>query len=710
MERNIRGDDPVLRLSRIDTRFLPADGGPDFNRLIFEKSPYLLQHADNPIDWYPWGEEAFSRARADGKPVFVSIGYSTCHWCHVMAHESFEDEEVARILNRDFVCIKIDREERPDVDAIYMTVCQMMTGGGGWPLNLLLTPDRKPFFAATYLPTTSQRGMPGFIPLLKKVAEMWQSDRDRLVQSGNEVESALKHLLREEYAQGDLRDAPLRGAYEDFLESFDRHHGGFGDAPKFPTPHNLSLLLRYAERSGEEQARTMALRTLQGMRLGGIYDHLGFGLHRYSVDARWLVPHFEKMLYDQALTAMAFLDAYQVSGDYFFGQSAREILEYVQRDLAAPDGGFCCGEDADSEGEEGTFYVWRPEQIKEALGAELAAVFCRSYGITEEGNFEGRSIPHLSEDLESLAQKAGVKLDDLTALLAEARARLFEARNTRIRPHRDDKIITGWNGLIIAALARAAAIFGDREPLEAASAAAQFILKTMRTPEGRLLRRYRAGDAAIPAFLEDYAFFIWGLIEIYLADFDTSVLKTALELTEEMERLFGDPQGGYFDSGTDAETVLVRGKSAQDGALPSGNSVAALNLYRLADLTGNAELEARAERLLRANLPQVERYPSAFTQMLIALDYALGPREQIVFVAGQDGRPPDELLQVARQIFLPRTVVALHRPEDVELKELSSIVEGKENMEGRAAAYLCRERSCRGAVTTAGELRDLLTR
>ncbi len=708
MERNISREDAVLRLSRIDTSALPPDGGPDFNRLIFEKSPYLLQHAENPIDWHPWGDEAFDRARREDKPVFVSIGYSTCHWCHVMEHESFEDEEVARTLNRAFVSIKVDREERPDVDATYMTVCQMMTGGGGWPLNLLLTPQRTPFFAATYLPREGRRGMPGFIPLLEKVAQMWANDRARLVQSADEVKSALERLLREEYAEGELGETPLRGAFDDFLQNFDRQNGGFGDAPKFPTPHNLSFLLRYAQRTGEEQALNMALRTLQAMRLGGIYDQLGFGLHRYSVDARWLVPHFEKMLYDQALTALACLDAFQISGDDFFGQSAREILAYVQRDLAGPDGGFCCGEDADSEGAEGTFYVWTPAQIEEILGADLAAVFCRSYGITAEGNFEGKNIPHLREDLAALAQEAGVRLDELAATLEQARSPLFEARQGRIRPHRDDKIITSWNGLTIAALARAAAIFEDRTALAAAISAANFVLERMRTPQGRLLRRYRAGEAAIPAFLEDYAFFVWGLIEIYMADFDPSILRSAVELTEEMEKLFADAKGGYFDNGADAEEVLVRGKSAQDGALPSGNSVAALNLYRLADLTGNASFENRAERLLRAHLPQVERYPSAFTQMLIALDYALGPRQQIVLVPGDDERPLAEMLQALRRRFLPCTVVVLHRPGDAVLEGISSIVEGKESVEGRAAAYVCMDRSCRAAVTSVAELEELL--
>ncbi len=699
-------DDVVRRLSRIDTSALPSDGGPDFNRLIFEKSPYLLQHAENPIDWHPWGDEAFERARAEDRPVFVSIGYSTCHWCHVMAHESFESEEVSRILNRDFVAVKVDREERPDVDTTYMTVCQMMTGSGGWPLNLLLTPDAKPFFAATYLPTSGRAGMPGLIPLLEKVAQLWKSDRSRFVQSGDEVESALRRLLREEVADTPLSDAPLRGACQSFQESFDHPNAGFGDAPKFPTPHSLSFLFRFAERTGEEPPRDMALRTLQAMRLGGIYDQLGFGLHRYSVDAQWLVPHFEKMLYDQALSALAFLDAWQVSGDDFFGQSAREILAYVRRDLAGPEGGFCCGEDADSEGAEGTFYVWTPQQVEEVLGAELAAVFCRSYGITEGGNFEGKSIPHLKDDLAVLAERAGVKLDDLSELLAEGRRRLFEARKGRIHPHRDDKIIAGWNGLTIAALARAAAMFDEREALDAASTAADFVLGRMRTPEGRLLRRYRAGEAAIPAFLEDYAFLVWGLIELYMADFDPRTLARAVELTEAMEGLFGDDAGGYFDSGVDVEAVLVRGKAAQDGALPSGNSVAALNLLRLADLTGNDAFAVRGERLLRAHLTQLERYPAAFTQMLIALDYALGPRQQIVIADAADGQA-EAMLHTLRRRFLPRTVTLLQRPG---LQDVSSLVEGKEETaNGRSAAYLCRDRSCRAAAASVEELERMLT-
>ena len=427
-------EDPVYRLSRIDTARLPADGGEHYNRLIFEKSPYLLQHAENPVGWYPWGDAAFARAAAEEKPVFLSIGYSTCHWCHVMAHECFEDREVADVLNRHFIAVKVDREERPDIDATYLATCQMMTGSGGWPANLVLTPEKKPFFAATYLPKHPRPGTAGLIQVLEKIAQLWNSDRSRLLHTGEDVLRALQRPQANATAAQSLREQPLQTAFEHYLETFDRRFAGFGPAPKFPAAHNLSLLFRIWHRTGDERAKTMALQTLQAIRMGGIYDQIGHGLHRYAVDDLWLVPHFEKMLYDQALTAQAALDAYLVTDDDFFAQTAREILGYVLRDLAAPAGGFTCGEDADSEGAEGTYYLWTPGQIREALGEDLGTVFCRSYGITDQGQFEGRSIPHLEEDIDTLAKRAGVDPARLADLLEQGRRQLLEVRESRTRP------------------------------------------------------------------------------------------------------------------------------------------------------------------------------------------------------------------------------------------------------------------------------------
>jgi uncharacterized protein YyaL (SSP411 family) len=697
-------EDLLASLSSIDTSALPPDGGDRYNRLIFEKSPYLLQHAENPVDWYPWSEAAFARARAEDKPVFLSIGYSTCHWCHVMAHESFEDEEVAGVLNRHFVAIKVDREERPDIDGAYMAVCQMMTGSGGWPTTLVLTPERKPFFAATYLPRSSRAGMVGLVQILEKIAELWLTDRSRLLDTGEEARKALIKLESPGEKEVPLSEVPLKKAGEQLLETFDSRHAGFGRAPKFPTPHNVSLLLRLGQRFGEEKLKVMALQTLQAIRLGGIFDQIGFGLHRYSVDEKWLVPHFEKMLYDQALAAHAYLDAFQATRDDFYGQTAQEILAYVLRDLRGPEGGFYCGEDADSEGAEGTFYLWTPAQVRDVLGEEVGTVFCRSYGITQEGNFEGKNIPHLEEDVEALAKRVGVDAGQLVALLSEGRNKLFTARSRRVRPHRDDKVLTGWNGLAIAALARAGATLGDKALQMAAGAAADFILKTLRDKKGRLLRRFRMGEVAIPAFLEDYAFFGWGLIELYMAGFETRYLGETLELAEEMEKLFSDGQGGYFDTGADAEKVLIRGRSLQDGAVPSGASVAAWNLLRLGRLTGREELWERGERLLRASLGQVQRYPAAYAQFLIALDFALGPCTEIVLAPGVEGSEPEELLEVVRRRFLPRSVILLHRPGDGEVERLAPPACGKGFVRGRPAAYLCRGRTCLTPLTDPEEL------
>jgi hypothetical protein len=700
-------EDPVLRLSRVDTSTLPTDGGEYYNRLIFSKSPYLLQHAENPIDWHMWNAAAFARARAEDKPVFLSIGYSTCHWCHVMAHESFEDHQVAEVLNRHFISIKVDREERPDLDNTYMMTCQMLTGKGGWPTTLILTPDKKPFFAATYLPKTGRMGMIGLKDLLAKVAELWASDRNGLLDIGEKISQALQQVEAARPEAGDLSADVLNKAYAQYLEIFDKMYAGFGEAPKFPAPHNLSLLLRLGQSLAEDKARVMALQTLQRMRLGGIFDQIGFGLHRYSVDQRWLVPHFEKMLYDQALAMLAYVEGFQDSGDDFYRQCALEIADYVQRDLTDAQGGFYCGEDADSEGAEGTFYLWTPEQVMHVLGEELGTVFCHSFDITPEGNFEGRSIPHLELDLVELAERAGVPVAQLSSALAEGRKRLFEARLQRIRPHRDDKVLTGWNGLAIAAFARAGAVLAEEKLLDAAGNAAEFILQYLRDENGRLLRRYRQGEAAIPAFLEDYAFLIWGLIELYLAGFENWYLESAIDLTSNMEELFSDGQGGFFDTGKDVEAVLTRGRSLQDVAIPSGLSAIALDLLRLGRMTGDTEMEARGEQVLRIHLSQVQQYPSGYAQFLIALDYALGPKTEIV-IAWDGKQFPHDLLREIHSRFLPRTVVMLHHNDQPSSAPVAALATGKEPMDGKPTAYLCCDQSCRNPVTDPQELAGML--
>ncbi|MDY6954069.1 MAG: thioredoxin domain-containing protein, partial [Thermodesulfobacteriota bacterium] len=516
-----------------------------FNRLSKEKSPYLLQHAQNPVDWYPWGDEAFKEAKEKDKPLFLSVGYATCHWCHVMAHESFEDEDVARLLNKYFIAIKVDREERPDVDKIYMFVCQSLTGHGGWPLSVFMTPEGKPFFAGTYFPKTARMGMPGFTDVVQQIAHMWENDRASIVKSSEAITAAIQPRSGSDGSAPSLNADTLRKGFTQLARTFDPNWGGFGTAPKFPTPHHLTFLLRWHKRSGDAMALDMVEKTLTAMRRGGIFDQIGLGFHRYSVDKEWLVPHFEKMLYDQALLAMAYTEAYQMTGTAPFAEAAREIFTYVLRDMTSPQGGFYSAEDADSEGKEGLFYVWTPQEVTALLGKERGALFCRFYDITERGNFEeGRSIPHVRISSQRFAEREGIDPAQLDGMLSEARNKLFRARGKRIHPLKDDKILTSWNGLMIAALAKGYQVFGDEAYAGAARDAVAFVLNNLKTAQGRLLRRFRQEDAAYPGYLDDYAFLIWGLIELYEATFEISLLEEALALNEAMTDLFWDEKGG----------------------------------------------------------------------------------------------------------------------------------------------------------------------
>jgi len=584
------------------------------NRLAQERSPYLLQHAHNPVDWYPWGEEAFERARAEDRPVFLSCGYSTCHWCHVMARESFEDPGVAAFLNDHFVPVKVDREERPDIDMLYMTACQMVSGQGGWPLSVFLTPEKAPFYAGTYFPPQSRLGRPGFLDILRLLDQNWRERREELTRAGQEVLQAVEsHFRPAPPREPDPR--LLDQAYREFAERFDPAWGGFGCAPKFPGAHNLLFLLRYHRRTGEPRALAMVEKTLQAMYRGGIHDHIGYGFARYSTDERWLVPHFEKMLYDQALLAMAYLETAEVTGNSSYGEVARRIFAYVQREMTGPEGAFLTALDADAEGGEGMFYLWTPDQVIAVLGEEEGGFFCRTFDITPEGNFEGRSIPNLVQSRAGLFGKGDE--DRIEA----CRVKMAAARQKRVPPARDDKVLTAWNGLMIAAMAAGTRVLGDETYARWAARAAGFLLDRLRLG-GRLLARYREAQAAVPAFVDDYAFLTWGLLELHQVTGDGAYLREAAALTRQMRELFADPGGGFFFTGWDAQDLPVRPRETYDGAVPSGNAVAVMNLLRLARLTGDRDFREDARRSLAALMGEAVRQPGAHTFFLCALDWA----------------------------------------------------------------------------------------
>lgn len=685
------------------------------NKLIQEKSPYLLQHAHNPVEWYPWGTEAFSRAVSEDKPIFLSIGYSTCHWCHIMERECFEDEEVARILNNGFVSIKVDREERPDIDHTYMSVCQALTGQGGWPLTVLMTPEKKPFFAGTYFPKKARPGMPGLMDILTRVREKWEQERDKFIYAGDQVARAIQYqsgmLPGDGPGKENLEDM-LKKAFVQYKSQFDKQYGGFGAAPKFPTPHTLSFLLRYWKRNGEREALAMAGKTLESMYRGGIYDHIGYGFSRYSTDGKWLVPHFEKMLYDNALLSLAYTEAYQATGRDLYARVAKEIFTYVLRDMSSPEGGFYSAEDADSEGEEGKFYVWSPSEIKEVLGEKDGEIFCRLYDITPRGNFEGHSIPNLiAQTPENVAGEFNMQPGEFTDSSDRLRLKIFEAREKRVHPYKDDKILTAWNGLIIAALARGAAVFGESVYSQAAARTADFIYRKLRREDGRLLARYRDGEPAIPAFLDDYAFLAWGLLELYEATFEADYLRKALALTKQMIDLFQDKQdGGFYFNGADAEELIVRPKEIYDGALPSGNSVALVNLLRLALLTGDDSLTEVAEKQINAFANIVKDHPRGYAHILIGVDFFLGPSREIVIAGEAEDPGVKKMLQAVRQRFLPDTVIIFHPAGDADqgLEILAPYIKEQRSIHGMATAYVCQNYTCQSPVTDLDKLSGML--
>ena len=682
------------------------------NRLIKEKSPYLLQHAYNPVDWYPWGEEAFEKAKREDKPVFLSIGYSTCHWCHVMEKESFEDDEVAKILNENFVPIKVDREERPDIDSVYMTVCQMLTGSGGWPLTVILTPDKKPFFAGTYFPKESYYGRPGLKELLLRIAQLWKEDRQKVLNSADKVISVLKEgAVSSE--KSEIKEKVIEDAFGDFFFSFDKEFGGFGQAPKFPVPHNLMFLLRYYYRTQNENALKMVLFTLEKMRLGGIWDFVGHGFHRYSTDNMWLLPHFEKMLYDNALLMLTYAEAFQITKGDFFRETAEDIADYLLRDMHSQEGAFYSAEDADSEGEEGKFYIWDTKELKEILSEEEFNITLRVFNLKEDGNFleeatrrkTGKNILFMAFPLEKHAERLGMEVQELKSRLEEIRNKLFKARQNRVRPLRDEKILTDWNALAVVAFAVTGRAFGRDDFTEVAKETASFILNNLYVEDGRLYHRYKDGEAKVDAFLEDYAYLIWAFTELYESTLEPAYLKWAVELTEHTLKHFWDKEGyGFFQTPDYGEELIVRKKETYDGALPSGNSVMAYNLIRLSRLTNKREYEDKGVKTLESYFQVLENYPSSHSFSLLALDLVLNGTSELVVVPSE-GEKHEEALKEIRENFLPDLLV-VHKDETTE--SINSFLKNLKPLDGKTTYYLCRNFSCQTPTTELGEVFNTL--
>jgi hypothetical protein len=621
-----------------------------------------------------------------------------------MAHESFEDPDVARLMNDVFVSIKVDREERPDIDGIYMTVCQMMTGAGGWPLTIVMTPDKRPFFAGTYFPKESRFGRVGLVDLVRRIREIWATRQTEVIESADKITAALQGLSRDTTGQ-EPDESTLTVAYEQLAERYDQEHGGFGDAPKFPTPHNLTFLLRYWKRTGHQKALQMVEKSLEAMRQGGIYDQIGLGFHRYSTDKAWLVPHFEKMLYDQAQLAMAYTEAYLATKKNAYKETAQEIFTYVLRDMTSPAGGFYSGEDADSEGEEGKFYVWTEDEVRQALQPGEADLAIRVFQITKGGNYAGeatgrrtgKNILHLAGAIDEVAQDLGMSVSDLRERLGSIRGKLFSVRRNRVTPHKDDKILTDWNGLMIAALAKGARSFDEPRHAEAARRAADFVLKTMRDADGRIFHRYRDGEAALAGNVDDYAFLTWGLIELYETTFETRYVRAALALTEDLlDRFWDDRAGGFYFTAHDSEELLVRKKEIYDGAVPSGNSVMAYNLLRLGRITGHVDFEERAKQIGRVFSQSVRQAPLAHTQLMVAVDFWLGPTHEVIIAGDSSAKDTRTMVKAIQEEFVPNMVMML-RPTEEASPDIVTLVDDLRHyaaVDGRATAYVCADFHC----------------
>ncbi len=681
------------------------------NRLINEKSPYLLQHAYNPVDWYTWGQEAFAAAKEQNKPIFLSIGYSTCHWCHVMEHESFEDVEIAEMMNEAFINIKVDREERPDIDAVYMQVCQMMTGTGGWPMTIIMTPDQKPFFAGTYFPKQSVMNRIGMMELLPKVALAWMEQQKNIELN---AEDLIKKMESMDAHEGviPLNKKTLERAFDGIDNLFDPKHAGFGIKPKFPVPHNLLYSLRHHRSTENETALKITKESLNRMANGGIYDHLGGGFARYSTDREWVVPHFEKMLYDQAMLTHAYLEAYLVTKDKNYKRIVEETLNYVSREMTSTDGGFYCAEDADSEGVEGKFYIWEYEEINTLLG-DKAKYFFDLFNIKEEGNYEDAAghmpengnILHVTESLKVVAEKYEIEEVKLEHIISECKARLFEAREKRVRPGKDDKILMDWNGLMISAFAKAGFILKNSDYISTAEKAYKFITEELRT-EKRMLHRYAKGEAAIDAMLDDYSFFTWAALELYTATFKHQYIKDAIEMSNALSTHFEDKeQGGFYNTSDFGEQLIHRKKELYDGAVPSGNSVALMNLVRLSKLTGNTEYDITAQRLIDFFSTKVDSYPSIYAFFECALDYIYNPAVEIV-ITSNDKPQYSEFVDSLRNIYMPNVVIIYKQNEAMDL--YASYLKNMPINKDETTVYVCKNYACQMPVNTVDDMKNLL--
>ena len=688
------------------------------NRLADSGSPYLQQHAHNPVDWHPWSADAFTRAETEDKPVFLSIGYSTCHWCHVMEKESFSDPEVAALMNDTFVCVKVDREERPDLDHLYMTVCQLLTGSGGWPLTIVMTPDKKPFFAGTYLPRDDHYGRPGMLQIVPRIRELWEDGRETVISNALEINEGLKAFMAPDLA------APLSGnlvksVFTSLREQYDNRHGGFGAAPKFPVFSNLLFLLRYWHQTGEATALSMVRHTLGAMRKGGIYDHMGYGLHRYSTDERWFAPHFEKMLYDQALAVKTCVDTFRATGEKEFRDMAEEILTYVLRDLTSSEGGFFAAEDADSEGEEGKFYTWTTSELSRILDDEEMQFIRRFYNVTDAGNYlsetggsTSRNILFMSAEGKGFPDHPGMNDRDPKSVPGRIRKKLMSARDARPRPLRDEKILTDWNGLMIAALASAAGAFGHDGYADAAIKAFTYVRDNLVDKNGALLHLRYNDESSIPAFLDDYAYMLWGSLELHQFSLAADHLETALQLVAEMQDLFWDDgNGGFFFTREEDDLSGPRLKPSFDGPMPSGNSVAAMSLLRLGRLTAREDLEGKGLRTLSAFATEVTGNPSGFTHMISALDTAHNGTAEVIIAGHPDRDDTKRLIRTLQRSFLPAvTILAVDpdNPDPVVLKNLPFVSQIK-TIDGRSAAYVCRNFTCQPPVTDPHELIGILS-